>query len=87
MSWQAVVERTVGALGYGLKNLIGGGPQCLIPANPPKVAMQSRRDEARGGRRGDPTYVHAKDAGVRAHGGLPRAPGDDRDDDDRDDDS
>jgi len=65
------------------KDLIGEGPQCLIPSNPPKVAMQNRRDEARGGRgrRGDPTYVHAKDAGVRSKGGMPCAPDDDEEED------
>jgi uncharacterized radical SAM protein YgiQ len=65
------------------RDLIGEGPQCLIPSNPPKVAMQHRRDEARGGRgrRGDPTYVHAKDAGVRSKGGMPCAPTGDEDED------
>ena len=74
-------------LDAGRKDLIGGGPQCLIPQNPPKVAMQAKRDEARGGRsrRGDPTYVHAKDAGVQSKGGgLPCAPGSDDEDDEND---
>ncbi|MBL8747570.1 MAG: YgiQ family radical SAM protein [Planctomycetes bacterium] len=73
-------------LDAGRKDLIGSGPQCLIPINPPKVALQARRDGAngRGGRRGDPTYVHAKDAGVKSKGGLPCAPSDDEDDE-RDD--
>jgi hypothetical protein len=44
--------------------------------------MQARRDGAhgRGPRRGDPTYVHARDAGVKGRGGPPCAP-DDGDDD------
>ena len=49
--------------------------------------MQAKRDEARGGRsrRGDPTYVHAKDAGVQSKGGgLPCAPGSDDEDDEND---
>ena len=74
----------------GRKDLIGDGPQCLIPNNPPKVALQARRDDAGGGRpgrRGDPTYVHAKDAGVKSKGGMPCAPGDDGDPDDDEDDS
>ncbi|MBK8095925.1 MAG: YgiQ family radical SAM protein [Planctomycetes bacterium] len=67
-------------LDAGRKDLIGDGPLCLIPANPPKAAVQARRQEARGGRRGDPTFVHAKDAGVRSRGGLPCSPPDDDDD-------
>ncbi|MBL8729024.1 MAG: YgiQ family radical SAM protein, partial [Planctomycetes bacterium] len=51
-------------LDAGRKDLIGTGPQCLIKAEPPKAALQARRDAANGRRRGDPTYVHAKDAGV-----------------------
>jgi uncharacterized radical SAM protein YgiQ len=70
----------------GRKDLIGSGPQCLIPANPPKVALDARRDAAngRGPRRGDPTYVHAKAAGVRKTGGLPcnASPYDEDDEDD-----
>ncbi|MBX3463433.1 MAG: YgiQ family radical SAM protein [Planctomycetes bacterium] len=61
----------------GRKDLIGDGPQCLIPANPPKAALQARRAGAQGRRRGDPTYVHAEDAGVRPRGGLPCSPADD----------
>lgn len=68
-------------LDAGRKDLIGNGPLCLIPEHPPKVALQARRDGANG-RRGDPTYVHAKDAGVRSKGGLPCAPDDDEDDGD-----
>jgi hypothetical protein len=68
-------------LDAGRKDLIGDGPACLIAANPPKKALQARRDEARG-RRGDPTYVHAEDAGVRSKGGMPCAPLEDEDEDD-----
>jgi endonuclease III len=32
----------------GRKDLIGSGPECLIPANPPKAAIEARRREARG---------------------------------------
>ena len=44
------------------QDLIGDGPQCLIPANPPKAALEERR---RGS--GDATYVHAEDAGTTAY--------------------
>ncbi|MGE3172053.1 MAG: YgiQ family radical SAM protein [Planctomycetota bacterium] len=54
-------------LDAGRKDLIGDGPLCLIPANPPKAAVHARRDAAQGG---DPTYVHARDAGVQARGGT-----------------
>ncbi len=57
----------------GRKDLIGSGPECLIPANPPKEALAARRDGARRAI-GDPTYVHAKDAGVRSRGGKPQPP-------------
>ena len=46
----------------GKKELIGDGPMALIPSNPPKEALAMRR-QAANARRGDPTYVHAKDAG------------------------
>jgi uncharacterized radical SAM protein YgiQ len=72
-------------LDAGRKDLIGDGPLCLIPANPPKQALSARRDAAngRGRRRGDPTYVHAKDAGVKPRGGMPcdASPYDDEDED------
>ncbi|MEZ6038106.1 MAG: DUF3362 domain-containing protein [Planctomycetota bacterium] len=55
----------------GRKDLIGSGPECLIPANPPKEALAARRAGANA-QRGDPTYVHAKDAGVKSRGGKPR---------------
>lgn len=73
-------------LDAGRKDLIGDGPQCLIPGSPPRQAVQARRDRASGrrpARRGDPTYVHAKDAGVTSRGGLPCGgdPDDDADED------
>ncbi|MFK7740311.1 MAG: YgiQ family radical SAM protein [Planctomycetota bacterium] len=55
-------------LDAGKKELIGDGPMALIPKNPPKEALAARRQGANT-RRGDPTYVHAKDAGVRSEGG------------------
>jgi len=71
-------------LDAGRKDLIGEGPQCLIPSNPPKQALAARRDAANGRprHRGDPTYVHAKDAGVKPRGGAPcdASPYDDDDD-------
>src|SRR5688572_18934047 len=78
-NWFAVHKALLEA---GRKDLIGDGPMCLIPANPPKAALQARRDGANGrGRRGDPTYVHAKDAGVKGRGGLPcSGPGGESDD-------
>jgi hypothetical protein len=72
-------------LDAGRKDLIGDGPQCLIPANPPKAALQARRLGA-AGPRGDPTYVHSKDAGVRSKGGLPCSPAGDNADEEGDDD-
>jgi radical SAM superfamily enzyme YgiQ (UPF0313 family) len=50
------------------KELIGDGPMSLIPNNPPKEALLARRGAANG-KRGDHTYVHAKDAGVSSRGG------------------
>ncbi|MBL9077949.1 MAG: YgiQ family radical SAM protein [Planctomycetes bacterium] len=79
-NWFVVHKALVEA---GRKDLIGSGPQCLIPANPPKAAVAARRDAANGrGRRGDPTYVHSKDAGTKPRGGMPCAPGDSDDDED-----
>ncbi len=43
-------------------DLIGDGPACLIPGNPPKAAREARQRGA-----GDPTYVHAEDAGTSAY--------------------
>jgi uncharacterized radical SAM protein YgiQ len=59
-------------LDAGRNDLIGDGPLALIPANPPKAALTARRAGAN--RRGDPTYVHAKDAGVDSRGGRRRRP-------------
>ena len=64
-----VVRRAL--LDAGKKELIGDGPTALIPSNPPKEALALRR-QAANARRGDPTYVHAKDAGVQARGGQAR---------------
>ncbi|MEC8653223.1 MAG: YgiQ family radical SAM protein [Planctomycetota bacterium] len=61
-----VVRRAL--LDAGKKELIGDGPTALIPSNPPKEALAMRR-QAANARRGDPTYVHAKDAGVQSRGG------------------
>jgi hypothetical protein len=55
------------------KELIGEGPMALIPNKPPKEALLARRGAANG-KRGDPTYVHAKDAGVSSRGGKTRRP-------------
>ncbi|MBL8112513.1 MAG: YgiQ family radical SAM protein, partial [Acidobacteria bacterium] len=43
----------------GRQNLIGGGPQCLIPEHPPREALEARRRAAQ-----ESTYVHAEDAGT-----------------------
>lgn len=56
-NWFLVHEALVAA---GRRDLIGGGPECLIPAKPPKEALEAR-DRARG----DATYAHAEDAGTR----------------------
>jgi hypothetical protein len=61
-----VVRRAL--LDAGKKELIGDGPLALIPSSAPKEALASRR-KAANARRGDPTYVHAKDAGVKSRGG------------------
>jgi len=57
-NWFVVHRALVDA---GRPDLVGSGKQCLIPSNPPKEALDARRDEAR-----EATYVHAKDAGTRA---------------------
>jgi hypothetical protein len=44
-------------------DLIGNGCDCLIPAQPPKAALDRRRDEANKNFRGD--YVHTIPAGER----------------------
>jgi hypothetical protein len=50
----------------GRRDLIGSGPACLIPATPPKEALDARRRDAERAAGGDATYVHAKDAGTRS---------------------
>lgn len=55
-NWFAVHKALTEA---GRSDLIGGGPQCLIPQNPSREALEARRREAR-----ESTYVHAKDAGT-----------------------
>jgi hypothetical protein len=54
-NWYAVRKAL---LDRGRKDLIGGGPLALIPAEPPKEAVEAKRREA------SETYVHAEDAGV-----------------------
>ena len=46
----------------GRHDLIGSGCDCLIPANPPREAIASRRKEANSRFRGD--YVHSQSAGA-----------------------
>ncbi len=57
LNWFAVHDALKDA---GRADLIGGGPQCLIPARPPKEALDARTRAAV-----EPTHVHAEDAGVR----------------------
>jgi uncharacterized radical SAM protein YgiQ len=38
----------------GRKDLIGDGPLCLVPAQPPREALEARRREAQGGGDGEP---------------------------------
>ena len=45
----------------GRRDLIGSGPECLIPSKPPKEALDARRRDAQ-----EPTHVHATDAGTSA---------------------
>jgi uncharacterized radical SAM protein YgiQ len=49
-------------LAAGRRDLIGDGPQCLIPATPGKAALAARRAAA-----GDATFVHAQAAGTAAY--------------------
>jgi hypothetical protein len=42
-NWFTVRDALIEA---GRKDLIGEGPECLIPSNPPRAALQARRDEA-----------------------------------------
>src|SRR5690606_23363464 len=46
----------------GRKDLIGDGPQCLIPAKPPAAALAARRKAA-----SEATFVHAQAAGTAAY--------------------
>src|SRR5262245_16068288 len=58
-NWFTVQEALVQA---GRRDLIGNGPECLIPATPPRAALAARqRADSR-----DATYVHAQDAGTSA---------------------
>jgi uncharacterized radical SAM protein YgiQ len=58
-----VVRKALLEAGRG--DLIGDGPDCLIPGKAPKEALEARRREAeRAGRLGDATYVHASAAGT-----------------------
>ncbi len=61
-NWFLVREALVKA---GRRDLIGSGPECLIPATPPREAIEAKRREAQRADAGEPTYVHAKDAGAR----------------------
>jgi hypothetical protein len=68
-NWFAIHKALMEA---GRSELIGGGPQCLIPQNPPREAVEARRREAR-----ESTYVHAEDAGTSGTAGTERgAPAD-----------
>ncbi|MCG3135647.1 MAG: hypothetical protein HMLKMBBP_03369 [Planctomycetes bacterium] len=51
----------------GRRDLIGGGPQCLIPADPPREALEAARRRA-----AEPTHVHAEDAGTSPEAERPR---------------
>ena len=57
-NWFTVHKALIDA---GRRELIGNGRECLIPAKPPKEALDARRAAAN-----EPTYVHAKDAGTKA---------------------
>lgn len=48
----------------GRSDLIGSGPDCLIPSQPPKEALAARRAEA--------DHVHAREAGVGRRRGADR---------------
>jgi uncharacterized radical SAM protein YgiQ len=72
-NWFAVRRALLDA---GRADLVGSGPECLIPANPPPEALEAKRRAAQGGEddlpdappdadAGDATYVHAEDAGTR----------------------
>ena len=58
----------------GRQDLIGSGCDCLIPAQPPKAALQARMSRAnRDVAKGD--YVHAIDPAKGRGGDKPRGPG------------
>lgn len=67
-NWFVAREALVKA---GRKDLIGGGPQCLIPSNPPPEAREAKRREAAEGA----TYAHAEDAGTKAETTVGYRPG------------
>ena len=46
----------------GRQDLIGGGCDCLIPAQPPKEALEARRERANGAVRGDHVHTVANPA-------------------------
>ena len=46
----------------GRQDLIGGGCDCLIPANPPKEAIEARRTQANAAARGDHYHTVANPA-------------------------
>jgi len=52
-----VVRRAL--LDAGRADLVGDGPECLIPARPPREALDARRAAAQ-----EATHVHAEDAGT-----------------------
>jgi hypothetical protein len=52
-NWFTVREALIQA---GRQDLIGGGCDCLIPAQPPREALEARRQQANQAARGE--YVH-----------------------------
>ncbi len=56
-----VVRRAL--LDAGRGDLIGDGDACLIPAKPPREALEAKRTEARA-KLGGETYVHARESGT-----------------------
>lgn len=55
-NWFTVREALLEA---GRQDLIGNGCDCLIPANPPKEAIESRRRQANQAVHGDDDHYHA----------------------------